>query len=87
MHNLQRRLLRKHFRTDQVPDDYCIVICSVLRKYKKITFKDDENKVKNVVSLNFQREILSYESNRAFSGMSAISPSGGPYHENSRASF
>ena len=35
MHNLQRRLLRKHFRTDQVPDDYCIVICSVLRKYKK----------------------------------------------------
>ena len=46
MHNLQRRLLRKHFRTDQVPDDYCIVICSVLRKYKKSLFKDDENKVR-----------------------------------------
>ena len=88
MHNLQRRLLRKHFRKDQVPDDYCIVICSVLRKYKKSLLRMMKTKlVKNVISLNFQREILSYEWNRAFSGMSAISPSGGPYHENSRASF
>lgn len=55
MHNLQRRLLRKNFRTDQVPDDYCIVICSVLRKYKKsllMMMKTKLGKERNFIELS-----------------------------------
>lgn len=55
MHNLQRRLLRKHFRTDQVPHDYCIVICSVLRKYKKsllMMMKTKLGKERNFIELS-----------------------------------
>lgn len=51
MHNLQRRLLR----TDQVPDDYCIVICSVLRKYKKsllMMMKTKLGKERNFIELS-----------------------------------
>lgn len=87
MHNLQRRLLRKHFRTDQVPDDYCIVICSVLRKYKKsllMMMKTKLGKERNFIELSTWDFKLRVESSLR---MSAISPSGGPYHENSRASF
>lgn len=55
MHNLQRRLLRKHFRTDQVPDDCCIVISSVIRKYKKsllMMMKTKLGKERNFIELS-----------------------------------